>query len=530
MAGRLAIDFGTCNTVVAIWDVANRQGVPLNLPGYAKLEQQGDEQIAVLPSLIHYGEGGKKKIANQVFTGNVYHSERTFRWMKRYIMRRSPAKQRIDGRNLSHFDAGQDYLVHILQRLAQPVRISGEEIAVTVPVESFEHYENWLCQVLESLRLTRYRIIDEPSAAALGYGVRIQPGDVHLVFDFGCGTLDVSVIMIEPDAEGQAKCRCRILGKAGADIGGASIDQWLFAHVLEANKRPLDDEEARKMSRLMLVECERAKELLSFNQSAAVSVMNPYTGGVLEAEIARPQFEELLDKHELYAQVVQTIRRAINASRERGYDEDAVKAVLMVGGSSLIPSVQRSLHQFFGKDRVKLGRPLDAVARGAAAFVAGAQFVDYVQHDYAIRHVDRKTGQYDFRTIVRRGTPYPTKEPVDRFTIKATYDQQNQMGIAIFEMDSQEHQPQSGPVELVFDTAGMARLVTPTGDDLSARSQFWMNEHKPMFLHADPPAHQGEPRFNVEFGIDSNKRLLVTVQDAKTGKLLHKDYPVVKLN
>ena len=61
------------------------------------------------------------------------------------------------------------------------------------------------------------------------------------------------------------------------------------------------------------------------------------------------------------------------------------------------------------------------------------------------------------------------------------------------------------------------------------RIHFWVNEHSPTFLTADPPARQGEPRFEVEFGIDANKRLLLTARDLATGRTTHRDYPVVKL-
>src|SRR5215475_14817117 len=105
----------------------------------------------------------------------------------------------------------------------------------------------------------------------------------------------------------------------------------------------------------------------------------------------------------------------------------------MVGGSSLIPAVQRTVQRIFGKDCVRWNRPLDAVARGAAALVAGVDFYDHIQHDYAIRYVNPQKGDYDYRVIVQHATPYPTLEPVARLTIKATYDGQTQLGIAVFD-------------------------------------------------------------------------------------------------
>jgi molecular chaperone DnaK (HSP70) len=142
MAGRLAIDFGTCNTVIALWDESQRQGLPVHLPEYGRLEVQGNEQVALIPSVIHYGADGTRRIANQVFSSNLYQSERTFRWMKRYIMQRHPGRQNVSGRELSHSDAGRDFLHEICRSAAGHLGLNGDEIAFTVPVESFEHYEH----------------------------------------------------------------------------------------------------------------------------------------------------------------------------------------------------------------------------------------------------------------------------------------------------------------------------------------------------------------------------------------------------
>jgi molecular chaperone DnaK (HSP70) len=222
------------------------------------------------------------------------------------------------------------------------------------------------------------------------------------------------------------------------------------------------------------------------------------------------------------------VRQALNDAAERGYREDDVQAALIVGGSSQIPSVQRALRQMFGRERVFTNRPLDAVARGAAAFVAGVDFYDHIQHDYAIRYIDPAKGVYDYKTLVRRGTPYPTAEPVARLSLKASHDRQAQLGIAIFEIGEQRSSINPS-LELVFDPSGAARLTQVAPHDLEQRTRFWMNENSPTFLHADPPARQGEPRFEVEFSIDANKRLILTARDLTNAGIVLKDFPVVKL-
>ena len=85
MPGRLAIDFGTSNTVVAVWDEATQEGVPLHVPDYGQFYQQGNEKVSVVPSLIHYAADRRRWVGHQVQQQNLSMSDRTFRWMKRYI-------------------------------------------------------------------------------------------------------------------------------------------------------------------------------------------------------------------------------------------------------------------------------------------------------------------------------------------------------------------------------------------------------------------------------------------------------------
>ncbi len=528
MAGRLAIDFGTSNTVIAVWDEAKKEGVPFHIPDYGYFHQFGSERFSVVPSLIHYAPDKRRWIGGQVLQQQIYDSPRTFRWMKRYIANRNMRKQKLPDQDVSFFDAGKDFLSAVLLFAAEELGIRDEEIALTVPVEAFEHYENWLTGVAEAVGMPRFRVIDEASAAALGYGAHIQPGDVYLIFDFGGGTLDVSVVLIEEQAGSQVGRRCRVLGKAGVELGGMTIDQWLFQEILRQNNRQDYDEDVRSMSRMLLVECERVKELLSVQERVEISVTHPEKNVTFSAAFTQTQLEEMLDEHDAFTLIDQALRRALRHAQERGYDQDHIKAVLMVGGSSQIPSIQKTVKRMFGKDRVMLHRPLDAVARGAAAFVAGVDFYDHIQHDYAIRHISREKAGYEFRTLVRRGTPYPTETPLDNFLVKATHEGQTHLGIAIFEVGERSRKATAG-VELVFDPSGAARLAPVSPDAEDQRAYFWMNEQNPTFLNADPPSIKGEARFEVSFAIDGNKRLLITTKDIHSGATVLRDYPVVKL-
>jgi molecular chaperone DnaK (HSP70) len=524
----MAIDFGTSNTVIATWNETSRSSATIHIPDYGRFIQQGEEQISLIPSLINYGKDGTRWIGQQVRQRGNYHARNTFRWMKRYITHRSPAFRQINDKRITQQQAGKDFLSSVLLVAAGELSLQDEEVAFSVPVEAYEHYEDWLSRVAEDAGIYRFRLIDEPSAAALGYGANIQPGNIYLIFDFGGGTMHASVVKIEEEKKSAPGRRCRVLGKSGRDIGGSTIDQWLFEDILKQHHYQDIDPEIRRISSSLLVACEGLKEQLSFDQQASLSVMDPETGDLLTAHYSQDSFENLLENKGLFTDIHQMVRGAMGQSQERGFGEDLIHSVLMVGGSSQIPSIQTSLRRMYGSDKVHFNRPLDAVARGAAAFVAGIDFYDHIQHNYAIKFYNPEKGQHDYRIVVPQGTPYPTQEPVARLTVKAAYDAQQQLGLAIYEIGN--HQKRTQNVEIVFDPTGAVRLMEVTPDEKEHRSYFWMNEDTPTFLTANPPAAQGQPRFEVEFSIDRNKRLMITVRDLLTQKLTHDQYPVVKLS
>ncbi len=530
MPGRLAVDFGTSNTVVAVWDEGAGEALTWRVPDYGEpAAGAGAEPVWLVPSLITYESQRIRWLGRQVAERQCLHAPGAFRWMKRYIANRSPLRRRVDGQEITPFQAGADFLSAVLTVAHTELGIGEDEVALTVPVEAYEHYQDWLGQAAEQAGIQRYRLIDEASAAAFGYGTATREGQVQLVFDFGGGTLDVAVVRLSAET-GPGGRRGRVLGKAGAELGGTALDGWLFEHVLRVNGRADSDDTVRRLSHALLCDCERAKQTLSFQPRASIGVIDPDTGAVLGAALTREQFEALLDEHDALATIDRTVRRALNAARDSGYDESAVEAVLMIGGGSHIPCVQKLLQRMFGRERVHFARPFDAVACGAAAFVAGGDLCDHIQHDYAVRHVLPRTSEYGYQPLVAKGTPYPTTEPVRRLTIKATYEQQRQLGLAVFEVGESAHgDGATAALELVWDPSGAARLASPTADDLERRTYYWVNEHSPTFLTAEPPADKGEARFEVAFGIDANKRLLVTARDLRTGRLVLKDQPVVKL-
>ncbi len=528
MAGRLAIDFGTSNTRAAVWDDAMERPRPLIVPDVSlRTRYDGPEgetvEVPYVPSLINYS-GKQTWVGKQVVDRGLRESQSTFRWMKRYISNRLEIPRRIEGRSVRFSEAGSDFLVRVIVYAAEAIDLGDEEVAFTVPVEAFEHYQDWLTRVCETAGISRYRLLDEASAAALGYGTQLQAGSVYMVFDFGGGTLDVSVVRMERNATGGK--RCSVLGKGGAEVGGISIDNWLYRDLLARNDKQPED--VRHISGLLLMEVERAKESLTNAESASITVVNPETGEVINARYSRSAFEDLLEANGLFETIQCTVNRALADANEKGYSSEHIEAVILVGGSSLIPSVRRAVRQMFG-NRVRAHRPLDAVALGGAAFVHGVDFYDHIQHDYTLRYYNRERGDHDYVLIVPSGTPYPTDGPIRTVNVSASYDDQEFLGLDIYEVGRREcftggDTPQ---LDLVFDPSGAARFQERQELDIVGR--FWVNEKCPTFIQALPRAKRGDKRFPVQFSIDGNKRLCVTVRDLRAGKIMLKDHPLVKL-
>ncbi len=525
MASKVAIDFGTSNTRVAVWDEGKKAGKPLFLPDITAttlLTIDGKEiESYSIPSIIHYNQASTT-IGNTVLKNGTSTSPTTFRWIKRYISNRMELPRKVGNRRVGYSEAGSDFLNMLFNYLSAAIDFGSEEVVFTVPVDTYEHYQEWLTQVCEKAGITRWRLLDEPSAAALGYGVNIQANDVYLIFDFGAGTLDLAVVKIENNTTGGK--RCRVLGKSGAELGGSAIDNWLYQDVIAKNK--LEPEDVLQLSMQLLAEVEKAKIKLSFEERANLSVTDPDTGDVITNSWSRSQFEDLLEDKGFSHTIQTTLNHALNNARERGIEKDHIKAVLLTGGSSLIPSVKKTIKQIFG-NKVHYHRPLDSTVLGAAAFAGGVDFYDHIHHDYALRFYDAKKGDYDYEILVEAGVSYPSKGPVKELTIKATFDNQDSLGINIYEVNRKHISNDDSPLDLVFDSNGGARFTQK--QDAKILSSFWMTEKNPTFIKADPPAKKDDPRFPARFSIDGNKRLCVTVFDNKTHQPLMIDHPIIRL-
>ncbi|MBM4089558.1 MAG: Hsp70 family protein [Planctomycetes bacterium] len=544
---RVAVDFGTGNTVLARFNETTRQTETLEIPEittefrYRVRPDKPDRVVHVVPSLIHYSET-ETLIGDQVLSRGLAEHRDTFRFMKRGIAQGSTKRKRTAQGHKSPEEAGQDFLHTLLTGISDRLSFAQDEFTFTAPTEAFEHFEDWLRLACERVGIQRLRLLDEPTACVLGYEGAARKDDRFLVFDFGCGTLDVAAVRIDLGAKENKKAQQ--LSRAGCDLGGLDIDHWLAEDF--CRRHELADAERRELEAPILRQAEAAKIALSdlTRTEADLQVLHRRGGRprLLKTTYRRscracdPKHEDsqpppddgclrcLLETNGFLTQARETLDRAMeNAAVKAGLRRDDITKVLVTGGTSLVPCVRRLLVERFG-DRAVLQRPFDAVARGACP----EREVDFIlQHDYSLKGYNPERRDHEFKPLFTIGTEYPTPRDGVRKAIGGTADGQTRCGLLIYEVSGMTRR--SGPMRL-----GLGGEILQDDADQQADGQFVhvpLNQDNPTFIVADPPiaAQRDKRRFLCSFWVDGHRRLLVTVLDTLTGNTLLKDHPVVRL-
>ncbi len=520
----LAIDFGTSNTVLCRWNVATQSAEVLALDAIA----QRVSGQALVPSLLYVEDAQQANvlIGQPVRDQGLDRSERCFKNFKRGIGTSIQGfMPDLDGRTLSFEQVGEWFLTQVIEQLRQQ-EDPLDEVVLTVPVDSFETYRNWLGRLCQSWHVNRVRMIDEPTAAALGYG--LTDNQTVLVIDFGGGTLDLAIVQLRGGrsqglgyilkwgqkamgASAQKVSTAKVLAKAGENLGGADIDQWVAQY--------LCDHYGISVSPLTLRLAEQLKIQLSTALSANESYFDDETFDSYDLTLEREQFETVLQEQGFFERLDKRVTEVLQQGRRQGIDIEDIDAVLLVGGTTQIPAIQTWAKRRFEQTNLYCDRPFTAVSAGALQ-LQQVKLTDFLYHGYGIRFWDRRNNCHGWHPIIPQGQPYPMTQPVE-LVLGASSDKQPSIELIIGELGQQQ-----GSTEVYFEANRLVTRQTQAGQSIAQP----LNDKAPKIASLNPPGMPGEDRVKLSFTVDQNRLLRVTVEDMLTAEVLATNQAVVELS
>jgi len=522
-----AIDFGTSNTVVAR---VNADGLveTIKLPSLSALIA---DNPPLIPSLVYVQNANVPEvlIGQEVIDRgfDLANDQRFFRGFKRAIGNPAPGfVPELDQIAVKFELVGSWFLQRLISQLPEV-----DSLIFTVPVDSFEPYRQWLGSICEKLDVRQVRLLDEPTAAALGYGISAG-NETILVIDFGGGTLDLALVQLNSTQAAQASPSnnplgfllkwgdrtlnqpnpqktqiAKVIAKVGQNLGGIDIDYWLLDY--------FHTEQGLPKNSLVTRLAERVKIALSTSETASEVFFDDRTFESYELDLDRVTFNYILRQKDFFTRLDRVLDQIRQQATRQGVELSDLDAVVLVGGTAQIPAVRDWVEQNFPAEKIKASKPFESIAHGALS--QGWQLKDFLYHSYGLRYWDKKYQRHGWHPIIKSGQPYPSAEPVELF-LGASAPNQPSIELTIGELSETN-------VEVYFEDD---RLVTRRIDKQQVAVQA-LNEKATTLAQLNPLGSPGIDRIKVIFRVDEQRTLRITVEDLLIDRTLLENQAVVQL-
>ncbi|MBD2078927.1 Hsp70 family protein [Leptolyngbya sp. FACHB-17] len=513
----VAIDFGTSNTVVSVLEPDTQAPMTLRVPEISRWFND----VAVVPSLVFVQGQGEFVVGEPVRSQRLglTQPQRFFRSFKRDLTADfQPPARTLDGQVYDAEAIAVQFLSEIWQAI-KAAQIQPSLLIFTVPVGAFERYLNWFQDVALKFGFPDVKFVDESTAAALGYAVD-RPGSTVLVADFGGGTLDLSLVRTSTMASGQKVLQAEVLAKSDAYIGGEDLDRWIVEHYLQQMNTTREAIGEMGWQNVLSI-AEQLKIRLSSAEEAKESWFDEENFIYHDLILTRSQFEDLLEARQLLEQVRQAIDETLQLGLRKGVQKSDIEQVLLVGGSCQIRAIQQLFMSYFGRQRVQVHKPFEAVAHGALALTQIAGLEDYLRHGYAIRLWEPYSRSYTYFPLFEPGTKYPCKRE-EPLTLQAALEGQTEIRLDIGEV------AQVTEAEVTYDAQGRMSS-TPLRPQETYRS-LAHDRNQICVARLDPPGKLGVDRISVELEVTEQRILTATIRDLLTQKVLLEQGAIAKLS